>query len=158
MQLQPSAFVYMALKRVRGALVPAVMLGFFFAGFMKQGTHVQPHQLFINWFVLIAIAVITLLIFPIVLLYTWLLAKSYRIELGKDGISLKYGVLSTTSELMPYGRIQDFVISQGILERLMSLATIKVQNAMGKPIIIVGCSHEDAETLRDTAIARAKPA
>jgi membrane protein YdbS with pleckstrin-like domain len=157
MELQPTAFVYMAFRRMTGALIIGLMIGVFSGGF--TGTHVpQPHEFYVNWLFLIIVAVFAILSFPAVLLYTWFLARSYRIDLGKDGISLKYGVLTTTNELMPYGRIQDFVISQGILGRLMSLVTIKIQNAMGKPIIISGCSPEDAETLRNTAMTRAKPA
>jgi membrane protein YdbS with pleckstrin-like domain len=159
MQLQPSAFVYMAFKRMIAALIVGLMIGVFVAGFGDKGAHVPPpHQAYVNWPFFITVAIFAVLSFPGVLLYSWFLAKSYQIELGEDGIHLRYGVIGRTSELMPYGRIQDFVISQSILERLMSLVTIKVQNAMGRPITIVGFSQADAEMLRDTAIARAKPA
>jgi uncharacterized protein len=158
MVLQPLAFVYMALSRVRTALVLCVMLGVTLAVFQSQTTYVPPNRPDYTWLLLIVIAIVAVLTSPVVLIYTWLQAKSYRIELGKDGIHLTYGVLGKTTELVPYGKIQDFVISQGIIERLMSLVTINIQNAIGKPITIVGCSRADAEMLRDAAITRGKSA
>ena len=158
MELQPSAFLYMALKRTKTVLVLCAMIGGALIGFKSQTTYVPRDHHDNTWPLLIAIAVVAVITFPAVLLYTWFLARSYSVELGKDGIHLKYGVLGTTSELIPYGRIQDFVISQDILGRLMSLVTTNIQNAMGRPITIVGCSKADAEMLRDNAIARAKSA
>jgi membrane protein YdbS with pleckstrin-like domain len=158
MKLQPSAFVYMALNRIKTVLLLCAMVGGTVAVFQSQTTYVPPNHHDNPLPLIITVAVLAVLSFPVVLLYTLFLAQSYRIELGKDGIHLKYGVLSITTELMPYGKMQDIVISQDILGRLMSLVTIKIQNAMGKPITIVGCSQADAEMLRDAAIARAKAA
>ena len=156
MKLQPSAFVYMALSRIKTVLLLCAMVGGAVAVFRSQTTYVPPNHNDNPLPLIVAVAVLAVLSFPVVLLYTLFLAQSYRVELGKDGINLKYGVLSTTTVLVPYGKIQDFVISQDIIGRLMSLVTIKIQNAMGKPITIVGCSQADAEMLRDAAIARTK--
>jgi membrane protein YdbS with pleckstrin-like domain len=90
---------------------------------------------------------------PAVLLYSWFLAKSYRIELRREGLFLRYGMIGTRDEVLPYRKIQDVVISRGLIERLMSLATLTIPNAMGKPQIIPGLSPEDAETLRDKLLA-----
>jgi membrane protein YdbS with pleckstrin-like domain len=189
MQLQPAAFLYIAVHRMAAALIIGLMIGVFtsswvplhhvqhgqptpqvdaHAGVQSNGTarttqspaaaQIPQQRAYVNWPAFITMGVFTAISFPAVLLYAWFLAKSYRIELRQDGLSLHYGIVTTTNELMSYGKIQDIVISQGILGRLLSLVTIKIQNAMGKPQIIPGCSLADAEMLRDTAIARGSAA
>jgi len=192
MQLQPAAFVYLAIQRMGTALIIGLMIGVFTGGFVggatpqnirhagQPGAHIDFHagvqnngnarsappsvqpqfaqrQAYVNWPAFTIMGLFAILSFPVVLLYAWFLAKSYRIELRQDGLYLQYGVVATTNEILPYTKIQDVVISQGLLGRLMSLATIKIQNAMGRPQIIPGCSLEDAETLRDAALARVRP-
>lgn len=154
MELRPFAFFYLALKRMGIALILGLMVGSFFAATMP-GNQPQPGEPFVNWPVLIFIGAVALMSFPVVLLYSWLLANSYRIELRREGLSLRYGIIGTRDEVLPYQKIQDVVISRGLIERLMSLATLTVQNAMGKPQIIPGLSPEHAEMLRDRLLASA---
>ena len=152
MELRPSAFFYLALKRTGVALILGLMLGSFFAPAIP-GNQPQPGQAYVNWPVLIFMGLVAVSSFPTLVLYSWFLAKSYRIELRREGLSLRYGIIGTKDELLPYRKIQDVLISRGLIERLMSLATVTIQNAMGKPQIIPGLSPEDAETLRDRLMA-----
>jgi membrane protein YdbS with pleckstrin-like domain len=183
MQLQPAAFLYIAAHRMAAALIIGLMIGVFTSSWVPPqpmpqvdahtggqssgkartaqapaSAQIPQQRAYVNWPAFITMGFFAALSLPAVLLYAWFLAKSYRVELRQDGLLLHYGVVITRNELMPYGKIQDIVISQGILGRLLSLVTIKLQNAMGRPQIIPGCSLADAEMLRDTAIARARAA
>jgi membrane protein YdbS with pleckstrin-like domain len=152
MELRPSAFFYLALNRAGVALILGLMIGSFFAATVP-GNEPQLDEPFVNWPVLIFICAVAALSFPTVLLYSWFLAKSYRIELRREGLSLRYGIVGTRDEVMPYRKIQDVVISRGFVERMMSLATLTIQNAIGQPQIIPGLAPEDAEILRDRLLA-----
>ncbi len=69
-------------------------------------------------------------------------------------MSMKSGVFGTVSELLLYARIQDIVISNSVLERLLGLATVVVQNAAGRPISIWGLGYDTAERLRDLILGQ----
>ena len=154
MKLRPSACFYFALERAGVSLIVGLMFGSFFAATMP-GHQPQPGDPFLDWAVLGFIAGVAALSFPCVLLYSWILARSYRIELRRDGLSVRYGIVGITDEVLPYRKIQDVVISRGLLERLMSLATLTIQNAVGRHQIIPCLSPQDAEILRDRLLAPA---
>lgn len=154
MDLRPSAFFYLALERAGVALIVGLLIGSFFAATMPENQP-QLDEPFLNWPDLILIGGVAALSFPTILLYSWFLAKSYRIELRREGLSLQYGIVGTRDEVLPYRKIQDVIISRGFVERMMSLATLTVQNAMGQQQIIPCLSPQDAETLRDRLLASA---
>lgn len=160
MQLQPTAFIYLALRRLGGSLISVLMVVAFAAGGLSGlGHHALTIADYRSLPVLIVmaawVAVSSLLA---VLLYFWIFARTFRIALRTEGVSLQYGIINTTNELLPYGKIQDVVISRSLLERLMSLGTVTIQNGMGKPQIIPGLSADDAELLRDRALAHLRNA
>ncbi len=76
-------------------------------------------------------------------------ARAYRIELRSEGISLDYGVLNKTQEMLLYGKVQDILVTRSLLERFLGLSTVVVQNAMGTPQRVPGLSVAAATLLRD---------
>ncbi len=55
--------------------------------------------------------------------------SNYYFEFTPDYILLKTGVISRQENHMPYTSIQNVTITQGIVERLFGLATVKIENA-----------------------------
>ena len=59
---------------------------------------------------------------------------------------------------MPYNRVQDVIVSSSILSRLFGLATVTVQNASGRNMLIPAVAPAVAEELRTTILAKANAA
>jgi membrane protein YdbS with pleckstrin-like domain len=86
-------------------------------------------------------------------IYSYFLADSYKIGLRKEGITLKYGVFSTSSELILFTKIQDILINQGVLERILGLSTVIIQDSFGKPEKIPGLGSDVAQKLQDAVLS-----
>jgi membrane protein YdbS with pleckstrin-like domain len=84
----------------------------------------------------------------------YLRTRSYRIDLGPQGIALQMGILSRSHETLIYAKIQDILIRRSVLERLLGLSTVVIQNAMGQPEQIPGLKASSAESLRDEILRR----
>lgn len=66
---------------------------------------------------------------PLIYLYLMLTIKNYHYEFGERLISLKQGIISKSERTVMYGRIQNVCISQGIINRLLGLASISIETA-----------------------------
>lgn len=93
---------------------------------------------------------------------TFIWKKNYSFEFGSDNIYYREGIISLSEKHMPYSSIQDVTVKQGILERLVGLASVRIENAAqqmiqtrnGKMpafagIIIQGVSIADANKIAD---------
>jgi putative membrane protein len=56
--------------------------------------------------------------------------KFYYFELAQDFILMKEGIISKQEQHVPYARVQDVIVSQGILDRLLGLYNVVIQNAV----------------------------
>jgi membrane protein YdbS with pleckstrin-like domain len=149
--LSPSAVLYFALNRalrfVAFSCVCGLLLFVMFHGPIRGPFHgtqwglIGGGALFVTGVFLVLLGA--------QLAYSYLLVNSYRIEMRNDGLSLRHGILSTNSEVLLFSKIQDIIINCNVLERMMGLATLTVQNAMGNPEVIPGLDADDAESLRD---------
>jgi membrane protein YdbS with pleckstrin-like domain len=66
---------------------------------------------------------------------------------------LNYGVFNLNSETLLFSKIQDIQVNRSVLERMCSISTVVVQNAMGKPEIIPGLGTDTAEILRELILS-----
>ena len=69
----------------------------------------------------------------------------------KYDLMYSYGVIFTSTVLIPYNRIQHLAIHQGFLSRIFDLASLQFYTAGGSytDISIKGLSKEDAEKWKD---------
>ena len=63
------------------------------------------------------------------IIWTLIWKANYFFEFTPDFILLKTGVISRQENHMPYSSIQDVAISQGFVERIIGIATLKISNA-----------------------------
>jgi len=94
----------------------------------------------------------------LVLLIQWLAcfirARSWRIDMVAQGITLEKGLLSKSHETLLFQKIQDIVIRRSVLERLFGLSTLVIQNAMGQPELMPGLDAQAAMEFRDEILRR----
>ncbi|WP_100444862.1 PH domain-containing protein [Glycomyces xiaoerkulensis] len=75
--------------------------------------------------------------------FTW---KIRGAGLGEDVFSVRYGLMKTTTVAVPYARIQQVEVTQGPLQRLQGLATVRAR-------IAGSAAHDAAAVHRDAAEA-----
>lgn len=97
----------------------------------------------------------------VALLLTVLTAVLQRIAIRYMGylvrehdLSYRYGVLSRTTQTIPFTRVQHVSIDRGPVERRLGLATLRLRSA-GGVIAIAGLSVEAATRLREVVVTRA---
>lgn len=66
---------------------------------------------------------------PLIYLYFMLTIKNYHYEFGDKLITLKQGIISKSERTVMYGRIQKICVFQGIINRLLGLASISIETA-----------------------------
>jgi len=112
-------------------------------------------------------------IFPLSLLVfiiLKLMVANYQFSFSDQTIVLRQGILSKSERHIPYGRIQQICISQGLINRLLGLASVSIETASegagrdrsdspesfaplgysGNKIGIPGVSYENAINLKNT--------
>lgn len=82
-------------------------------------------------------------------------ARQYA-EAG-DELLERHGLLSRSMTIVPYGRLQSVEVTQGPYERLLGLASVRMQTAslIGSPVVR-GLEQADAQALADRLTLRAK--
>jgi membrane protein YdbS with pleckstrin-like domain len=156
MHLSPRAVAYFALQ----GLGPWLFFGFGIAiALTAQRSPVQLAGSIRYDFHLDRLAAAAVAVFALSSLLglccSYLRARSYRIEMQNEGVVLEYGVLNRNHEIILFKNIQDVLVSQGLVERLLGLSTVVIQNAMGKPETIPGLDAATAEALRNEIVAHA---
>jgi membrane protein YdbS with pleckstrin-like domain len=153
-QLHANALFYLVLRHAFKLAVLGLFTVLFVMGDAVHGTvnghpavWQAPRLLFLGIYIVFVLGVI---------LYHWLLVKSYSIELTKDGVALHYGVINLSRETLLYTKVQDIVITRNLLERMLGLSTMMIQNAAGKPEYIPALGADIAENLRASILANAK--
>ena len=139
-------------------LFASLWLGISFGGFFV-GSHHQPRPPGMHWDIIAGLAASMLLSFGALSALNWtfclLQVRSYRIALRNDGIVLDYGVVNQRHEVLLLSKIQDILITRGVIERLLGLSTLIVQNSAGTPVTIPGLDAATAEILHDQLLSRA---
>ena len=152
MQLSPRAAIYLVLRRVVLLCVGSMVLTTFVAPIVSHSVQ-GPHRPGFAWSVIFTLWAAWLIAFALLAVPTWLYAvlqvRSFEISLDERGLSVSAGVLGRWSEFLPYQKVQDILITQTFLQRLLSLATVSVQNAGATPAVIAGLDASDAHMLRE---------
>lgn len=75
----------------------------------------------------------------------------------EDELLERHGLLNRSLTVVPYGRLQSVDVTQGPFERMLGLASVKMQTGslIGSPIVH-GLEHADAQALADRLMHRAK--
>ncbi|MBF4562842.1 PH domain-containing protein [Microbacterium sp. VKM Ac-2870] len=84
-------------------------------------------------------------------------ARAYGYQLRDDDLVFRRGILWQRLVSVPYGRMQLVDITHGPLDRLFTIAQLKLVTAAASTgVVIPGLSQSAAERLRDTLIAVAE--
>lgn len=69
-------------------------------------------------------------------------------------LTYRYGVVSRTTQTIPFSRVQHVSIDRGPVERRLGLSTLRLRSA-GGVIAIAGLGVDEAAALREVVVARA---
>jgi len=126
-----------------GPVLAAMVLGFLFAG---------------RWAWAILAAAVALLALTVVVLPR-MRYRRWRWQLNDLAVELRYGILVHQQETVPYFRIQQIDINAGPVDRLLELATLRVQTASASgTALLPGIAATEAPLVRAELLARAAAA
>jgi uncharacterized protein len=145
-ELAPAAVTSWRISAALSAIVPvvvAIVLGFVFAG---------------GWAWLILAGALGLLLLSVVVLPR-MRYRRWRWQLTDLAVELHYGILVRKQETVPYFRIQQIDINAGPVDRLLELATLRVQTASASgTALLPGLAAAEAPVVRAELLARAAEA
>lgn len=111
-----------------------------------------------RWIWLILAAVIALLVLSIGILPP-MKHRRWRWQLTDLAVELRHGIVVHQQETVPYFRIQQIDINAGPIDRLLELATLRVQTASGSgTALLPGIDASEAPQVRAELLARAAAA
>ena len=145
------------LGRVISAFLLSAIIVFFVFGKSKDASFSDNLSYYIMGFVALGIVIA---LWRTITLFLW--KKNYAFKFNPDNIYFKEGVFSLSEKHMPYSSIQDVTVNQGVIDRLVGLANVRIENAATqsvmtkngpKPVftgvIIQGLSLADAKKITD---------
>ncbi|WP_228886011.1 PH domain-containing protein [Stenotrophomonas rhizophila] len=115
-RLHPWSWLFVLLMQLRQFLLPLVALVVF-------GNRGDRDEM---WSYLAAVIVIAVLVAISILQYL-----TYHYRIGRDGISLRSGVVSRNRREIPFARIHNVVVHQNPLHRLFGVAELRLESAGG---------------------------
>ncbi|WP_457319287.1 PH domain-containing protein [Stenotrophomonas sp. P5_B8] len=115
-RLHPWSWLFVLLMQLRQFLLPLVALVVF-------GNRGDRDEM---WSYLAALIVIAVLVGISILQYL-----TYRYRIGRDGISVRSGVISRNRREIPFARIHNVVVHQNPLHRLFGVAELRLESAGG---------------------------
>lgn len=105
----------------------------------------------------IAIAAIPFVLFVVLAVFAFLRVRTIGYLQRDDDLLVRRGMLYRRFVSVPYGRMQIVDITQGPIERMVGLKTLKfVTAAATSAVTIPGLPGDDAEVLRDRLVAVAE--
>jgi uncharacterized protein len=145
--LAPAAVTSWRISAALSAVLPtivAIVLGFVFAE---------------RWVALLLTAIAVPLVLTTVLVLPRLRYRRWRWQLTDLAVELRYGILVHRQETVPYFRIQQIDINAGPVDRLLELASLRVQTASASGIALLpGLAASEAPVVRAELLARAAEA
>lgn len=147
-RLHPAAIVLIALRIAREMFIPAIIP--LAIQFFRHGLDA------LNIRTLLLVATGALVFLTVALTYGVVAWRryTYRIEAGE--LRIEQGVISQKRRYIPQERIQAVDLSQGLLQRLLGVVSVRVETAGGgaRPeVSLAAVSRHDADRLRQ-ALAR----
>lgn len=105
----------------------------------------------------IGIGAIPLVLFVVLAVFAFLRVRTIGYLQRDDDLLVRRGMLYRRFVSVPYGRMQVVDITQGPIERMVGLKTLKfVTAAASSAVTIPGLVGDDAEVLRDRLVAVAE--
>ena len=118
---------WLAIKLVGRFVSPfvywAILIFFIFA---RLANNVSSDYYWMYVLGYIAISLLSAII-HIIGLFLW--KKNYAFNFTPDNIYYRQGVISLSEKHMPYSSIQDVTVQQGVIERFVGLANVRIENA-----------------------------
>ena len=137
----PLSFVVTAILSLRRAGLPtlAALIG---TGAFRQGWAVVVPAL-------VAMGLLTAL-------FSFLAWRKFRYRLGESDIRVERGLFSRTARSVPYERIQDVSLEQGLVARLFGMVEVRFETGAGgkDEVRVRYVSAAEAEALRETVRVR----
>lgn len=87
------------------------------------------NQVFVVWLIL------SLFVFIISFVYQVLWKDTFSFSFLPEYIVLQKGVIARQETHLPYRSVQDVAVSQGIIERMFGLATVRIENAAASQMV-----------------------
>jgi len=89
-------------------------------------------------------------------LFSWIAWKHFRYRLGDSDITVERGLFNQTARSVPYERIQDVSLEQGLVPRLFGMVQVKFETGAGgkDELKIQYVTEAEAEALREAVRAR----
>jgi len=108
-----------------------------------------------NW---IMIFIIPFFILHLILSYIWaqLTYHYWKYETTEEEIRIKWGIIFKEYVSIPYKKIQNVRIHQGIISRLLGLSDIYIYTAAGKMGELAGLNSTVAEKMKEELIKKSK--
>jgi uncharacterized membrane protein YdbT with pleckstrin-like domain len=113
----------------------------------------RPHKSLMTLYFLQAL--LTVFLFPVVILPLWFRYHTLRYRIDDEGISASWGILFRREVYVTYRRIQDIHVSRNLFERWLGIGKVEVQTASGSSsaeMTFEGMTEYEA--LRDYLYAR----
>lgn len=118
------------LGRIIGAFIsPGILILFFIVGIKNSGVWDYWLYVILGW---LALSVLTIIVRTITL-FLW--KKNYAFNFTPDNIYYRQGVISLSEKHMPYSSIQDVSVQQGVIERMVGLAKVRIENAAQAQVV-----------------------
>ena len=119
------------ISRLIGSFVlPAIIIFFLFIKANEQMSSDDWVYLILGW---LAFGILVSIVRTIAL-FLW--KKNYAFNFTSEHIYYKEGVISLSEKHMPYSSIQDVTVRQGIIERLLGLASVVIENAAQQALMV----------------------
>jgi membrane protein YdbS with pleckstrin-like domain len=109
-------------------ILQSLYIGFiFFFAFSRQ---LLLNPAFTNNFFLVMAGTVIICV-GISIVYASIWRSNYRFEFTPEYIFTHEGIISRREAHTPYSTIQDVIVSQGIMERILGISSVIIQNAAG---------------------------
>lgn len=106
-----------------------IILGFLIAPLMYFGVLALLENQ--RWYCPLLYILGTLVLLTILgcFVWAWVNIKEWRYEIGKKSFEVKYGIINKKSVSVPYNRIQNVNLNQGLVGQKLGLTRLSIQTA-----------------------------
>jgi len=96
---------------------------------------------------------VILLAYSLVYLALW--RSNYSFSFLPDYIVTKQGIIAKKERHLPYRAVQDVAVSQGIVERILGIATVRIENAEAAQVVGRGVTISSAISIPGQSLMKA---
>jgi len=78
------------------------------------------------------------------IIYQYLYLKSFKLILDENNLVVESGILSRSERTIPYGVIQNIIISKDLIDHIFGTASVQIENASNSGMMAVSSSSNIA--------------